>query len=394
MRRGRRFVLPMVVASIGVLVLGLSGPSQATTKKAARPTTGETPSAVNGSGSDTSYFMMNALDTLYNTSAGCNVIKPPEDPNPQALDNSCYPDTTGTITTENYRHDLVNGFAPVGSSNGITELCTQGTTGVADISYARSSRAKRVTDCDGLTFVGYALDAIPFEAFPNLPGSPVASMNNPDPLCAGKGLCLTTNQLTGIFVTCTITNWNQVGGANAPIEVWAAQDGSGTRGTFDGFIGGSSDSCLNDPSHEVVENQNASILASADPQNAIFYYSLGDWNVEVKPHPDGSRLGAVDGVAPTNPNIQNGSFPFRRIIYNVYCNACTTGINATQATKDYVSETGWICKVNNRHSIDPRTGQNYGQEVTQNIQKQGFVPHPVGPLPGGGSAKCEVATTP
>src|SRR5262245_60528631 len=117
MRRGRRFVLPMLVASIGLLVLGMTVPSQATTKKAARPSVGEKPSNVQGSGSDTSYFMMNALDGLYNTSAGCNVIKPPTDPNPQALDNSCYPDTDGTITTENYRHDLVNGFAPLGSSN-------------------------------------------------------------------------------------------------------------------------------------------------------------------------------------------------------------------------------------------------------------------------------------
>jgi ABC-type phosphate transport system substrate-binding protein len=374
--------------AIGVAVFGMVQPGFAGTNA---PQVGEVARNVLGSGSDTTYFVLTDLDTLYNSSAGCEVIALPGDPQP--LDLKCLANEPETITTENYRHDRIGEAAPLGSSNGISQLCQQGTVGIAKIDFARSSRAPRASDCTGMTFVAFAKDAIPPEAFPDLPGSPAANINNPDPLCAGKGFCLTTQQLTKIFVTCEINNWSQVGGANAPMEVWAAQDGSGTRATFDGFIGGASDSCLSDPSHEVTENQNIDILASPNPENAIFYFSFGDWQKEIAPNPDGSALGGVDGVAPTVPNIQNGSYAFSRLLYNVYCKNCAHGFQANQATRQYVGERGWICKPNQQHSVDPITGVNYGAEVVSTIQDQGFITLPVAPLPGGGQARCQVAQT-
>lgn len=392
MRGRKRIIAPLLLAAICASVLG-----SVATSGAASPQVGEKPRDVLGSGSDTTYFMMSEIDQLYNTSAGCNVIVPSGEFQP--LDNSCLADTPTTITTENYRHDRVSEAAPLGSSNGVSQLCQQGTSGVADIDFARSSRAPRDTDCSGLKFVAFAKDAVPWEGFPNVPGSPIKNMNNPDPLCAGKGVCLTSQQVTKIFVTCEITNWAQVGGNSAPIVVWAAQDGSGTRSAFDGFIGGASDSCISDPSHEIVENDNAPILASGQAANSIFYYSFGDWRTEVAPAPygkgryDGSLLGAVDGIRPLPNTIASGTFPYSRLVYNVYCDNCPTGINANDATRDYVSETGWICKPNTQHSTNPRTGVNYGKEVTDTISSQGFVPLPLQPLPGGGFAKCQVTST-
>jgi ABC-type phosphate transport system substrate-binding protein len=347
--------------------------------------------AVLGSGSDTTWKMMDSLDRLYNESAGCAVTG-----NPQPLDLSCVlPDPTGTITTENYAHDRISEAYPLGSSNGINQLCEQGLQGVAKINFARSSRAPGSSDCTGLRFVAFARDGIPFEAFPDLPGSPVANFNNPDPLCAGKGLCLTQAQIVGIFVTCTITNWNQVGGANAPIEVFTAQDGSGTRKTFDGFIGGDSSTCIpvNDlDTHKIFENENTSIFANAHAaENAIFYFSFGVWQNDILPNPDGSALGGIDGVAPTVQTIGDGSFPYGRYLYNVYCNTCPTNIQASGATKKYINETtGWLCKNNNKHSIDPLTGDNYGTELDKTIASEGFVSIPPG---GPGTNKCKLFTT-
>ncbi len=351
-----------------------------------------------GSGSGTTYNMMVALDSLYNNTPGCQVIAAVGQTQP--LDFSCIlPDPTGTIKTENYEHDQVTEAFALGSSNGITQLCDQGLVGVAKINFARSSRALKTTDCTGLHFVAYAKDAIPWEAFPNLPGSPVATMNNPDPLCAGKGLCLTQAQIVGIFVTCTITDWSQVGGTAAPIEVFTAQAGSGTRATFEGFIGGVSDACIpaaDLTSHTIFENENTSLFANAhNAANAIFYFSFGDWEKNILPNPDGSALGAIDGIVPSISTIQDSSFPYSRFLYNVYCFSCATGKQATVPTKNYVGEKGWICKLDANHAIDPLTGLNYRTEIANIITDQGFVNLPVGPIGGGvsGSDYCRLTTT-
>ena len=60
----------------------------------------------------------------------------------------------------------------------------------------------------------------------NQAGSPAVGVSN-----------LTIAQLQGIFSTCTITNWSQIGGSNAPIVVWGVQTGSGTYRAFTSGIG-------------------------------------------------------------------------------------------------------------------------------------------------------------
>ena len=121
---------------------------------------------------------------------------------------------------------------PAGSGTGINQLCQQGLANVASIDFARSSRGPKTGDCDGLQFTAFARDGISWHHF--------TSGRSEHPSNAVTNL--TQDQLRKIFVTGEINNWSQVGGTSAPIVVYAAQAGSGTRTTFDGFVGGSSSS--------------------------------------------------------------------------------------------------------------------------------------------------------
>jgi ABC-type phosphate transport system substrate-binding protein len=397
MRKLRLGRLALVAAAIGLVAAAALPPTGAgATTKIIKP------SRIFGSGSDTTYNMMAALDTLYNNSAGCNVIAPVGTTQP--LNFKCLPDDQNTIHTENYPHDVVSEGFPLGSSVGVNQLCQQGLTGVANINFARSSRTPRLSDCTHLHFVAYARDGISWEAFPGVANSAVATMNNQAGACAGSsGFCLTQQQLKDIFLNCTITNWNQVGGANAPIVIYTQQNGSGTRASWDGFVGGNTQTCIPQnqlATHVIPENHNNVILSNGDAANAIFGFSFGDYQKRIVPNPDGSQLGAVDGVTPTAVTIGDGTFPFGRFLFNVFCGAassstCGTAKPAGARTKAYIAEKGWLCKLDASHGTDPQTGDNYRDEIAATISSQGFIPLPSGAIGGGatGSDYCRLFTT-
>ena len=302
------------------------------------------------------------------------------------------------IVTDNYQHDQVHGAFFLGSSNGLNQLCTQGAATTAAIDYARSSRAPKSGDCHNLHFVAYAQDAISWEAF-NIAGSGVSTQNNVTAPCAG-GICLTQAQLKAIYLApCSITNWNQVGGANVPISIYTPQSGSGTRSTFETFLGGSSTSCIPAAqlaSHQIPENSNEGIPVS-DQAGAIFPFSWGVWAQSIN-GAGGAVLGQIDGVTPSKPNIQNGTFPWIRFLYNAYCavvsGSSTCPVVATPATVNYVGEHGWICKNLNEHGYAVN-GANYHYVVASKINAAGFVPFQVGAIGGGdpGSDYCRLTVS-
>lgn len=370
--------------------------------------------SVLGSGSDTTQFMMGALDNLYQFSPGCAQIPTgatPPNGGAAWFDFSCQaPDPAGTVTTENYQHDQVAQAYFLGSSNGIKQLCTQGQTNVAHIDYARSSRAPKTTDCSGLHFVAYARDAISWEAY-NVTGSGIATMNNTSGVCAGTGgttkkFCLTQQQLKYIFLGgdpadsgnpggCPL-NWSEFGGASVAIDPYTPQPGSGTRSTWDGFLGGSSDACINArgttyaTSHIVPENSNTAVVANADQAGAIFPFSYGVWSTQVKGK-NGAVLGLVDKIAPTATTIGNLTFPYGRFLFNVF-NAAT----ASDGTSRYVGEEGWLCKTAANHGTNPQTGNNYSTDIQAAIKASGFVPMPSGTIGGGDNNQdyCRLTVTP
>jgi hypothetical protein len=208
--------------------------------------------------------------------------------------------------------------------------------------------------------------------------------------------CLSQSDLQGIFITCTITNWSQVGGQNVPISIYTPQSGSGTRKTWDAFLNGDSSHCIpvaQQPTHIIDENMNSSIPVG-DQAGAIFPFSGGVWKTQVNGK-GGAVLGAVDNVYPSNAAISSGSFPFGRFLYNVTCVSCATGKNSSPATILYVGPEGWICKATGNHNINPVTGNNYRTDIAQAIGAAGFVPVLFGAIGGGNpnSDYCRLVTT-
>jgi phosphate transport system substrate-binding protein len=388
-----------IMRRLGALALtvGLAGLVAGVAPAGATSNANPTAEEILGSGSDTTQFMMQALDGLYLFSPGCNQLG-----SPQQLDFSCTePDPPNTITTENYKHDQVHEAYFLGSGVGKLQLCKQGLSGTANISFARSSSGPG-SDCTGLHYVAYARDGLSWEAFNLGKGSGLGkNFNNQSGTCSGSGgstqFCLTQSQLNGIFVTCSITSWSQVGGASKPFAIYTPQAGSGTRKTWDGFVGGDSSHCIpadQQVTHVIPENENTFIFNNGDQKRAIFPFSYGVWITQIH----GSHkaiLGAVDNVLPSAQTIGDGTFPFGRFLYNIYCNNCATGINATAATIAYVGEEGWLCKVEADHANDPVTGINYRTEIANTISGQGFVPIPLGVIGGGDTNQdyCRLFTT-
>jgi ABC-type phosphate transport system substrate-binding protein len=183
----------------------------------------------------------------------------------------------------------------VANLNDSTEADINGTEEEAPcVDYARSSRPANSTTFDD-TFVAQAKDAIAW-GYPSLSGE-----TNPQPAS------LTQAELVDIY-TCVDYNWSQVGGTSAPIVAVIPQAGSGTRATFLGDLGitASSEPCwVNgvDPlnSANVIEentglsagNQdmfdtsadsftayngaNATDPTTANSEDVIYPYSIGDW---------------------------------------------------------------------------------------------------------------------
>ena len=451
-----------------------------------------------GSGSDTTQFMMNSLDRLYQFSQGCDQIPNPSGPTAW-LDLSCQapdhvvasqsgtstsghatvtmPNTAGVVVgmlvtgpgiptpqvgkadyvgkvnantsivlsnsptvnqpiaagagsgagtfnfssitySENYGHDILSEAYFLGSSAGILQMCDQGQAGVAHIDFARSSRAPVLPpnsspDCAGLDFVAYARDAITWEAF-NISGSGVSQMQvspgNVSGGCngtsSGPAICLTQAQLQGIFVNCSITDWDQVDGnpnVSVPISIYTDQPASGTRKTFDKFLGGSSSSCIpaaQQATHIIPENSNSGIPVS-DEAGAIYPFSFGVWTLNV--HGQGNAvLGAIDGVVANATTISNLTFPYGRFLYNVYCKGgvsggCTPDSNTARhdAAVNYVGPTGWICKGAAQHAKNAFSNHFYRQDIQSAISANGFVPEALGVIGGGvgGSDYCRNFTT-
>src|SRR5262245_17190970 len=388
-RKTRATWLLLSVAMSVALVGALSTPACAV---------GEIGITVVHGGSDTSYDLMAALDLLYNTSPGCNLLA-----SPQPLDDTCQADLPSTITTENYRHDRIVGRAPLGSSSGISQMC--GVVGATPVDFARSSRVPRtgaggsVEPCAGTKFVAYARDAITWECFSALANGCGADPTATPPIPAVTNL--TQTQLQDIYVNCTVNDWGDIGGApGRAIELWGIQDGSGTRATIDAFLGAPMSTCFPDQDpgtagkqndHLILENQNADIIVGGNQANALQMLAFSAWNYRIKQKAfrpdDGSRLGKINNVDPTVPTIKDGTFPLSRFIFNVYRNS------ASLAVKNYVGEKfGWICKRDPFHGVDPISGRNFHIAIDRTIQSQGFVPLQEGPIGGGvvGNSYCRL----
>ncbi|MHB8439339.1 MAG: substrate-binding domain-containing protein [Acidimicrobiales bacterium] len=427
-----------------------------------------------GSGSSTTYNLMQQMDVLFNSAPGCQTFVAfpaggaaptgSSEPNGgQQLDYSCeFPPTKAPSTNdatgspENPYNDVSVQESPLGSSNGIEQVELGGAHGATytdkfgnsindtqNQNYGRSSRALSSGDLQGLNFVAYASDGVTWFAFNEVAGTPSAA----------NGLNDVSSTTVKDIWNGTVTNWDQVCntstdpfgnasqcGADAPIVVFSAQEGSGTQGTWKTYMGydpsaatnqvncytpsGGSNTCVGPA--VIFENEDAQIRAAAfnnasqsgftssnNPawgggsatdddimSDAVFFYSAGKYNLQCKSICGGSTLpasttnfiGSVNDEAPNEANILDGAFPFDRYIYNVYSNGSNSNIPAaTAATLNYVSEQGFICnpnKANAKAEFDPNTGRSYLSEIQRVIENAGFYPL------SGGAASGTVNGTP
>lgn len=115
---------------------------------------------------------------------------------------------------------------------------------------------------------------------------------------------LTVEQLRGIY-SGAITNWNEVGGANQKIKAYQSEPGSGNQTMMEHFMGETA--LMKAPSEmgygylyawgeqvSAYRNKPASIGFCFAPY--------------VQGNPDVKAL-SVDGIAPTQENLRNGSYP-------------------------------------------------------------------------------------
>ena len=138
---------------------------------------------------------------------------------------------------------------------------------------------------------------------------------------------LTSEQVKGIFEG-TITNWSEVGGADADIIVVTREDGSGTRSAFEEILGlqqeidGKKVSSISQGA--LVAEGNGTIKATvASKEGSIGFVSLGFIDDTVKAI-------SVNDVMPTVETVKNGEYSVSRPLLVI------THKDGTQKTKDFL----------------------------------------------------------
>lgn len=173
--------------------------------------------------------------------------------------------------------DIKVTYNPTGSGSGIQAVAE----GRCDIGLA--SRDLKEEEAADLTGTIVAIDGIGIIVNP---ANPVSD--------------LTLEQI-GMIYSGEITNWNEVGGDDAPIVCIGREASSGTR---DGFeeVTGTKDKCQY--SQELTSTGDVVQTVSGNP-NAVGYVSVASANDTVK-------LVSVDGIVPTTDTILNGEYKVQR----------------------------------------------------------------------------------
>ena len=176
------------------------------------------------------------------------------------------------------RPDIVVDVQAGGSTVGVVSA----KDGICDI--GTSSRELRPEEKEGLTRIEIARDGIAVIVHP---GNAIDE--------------LTGDQVRDIYAG-KITNWRQVGGADADIAMVTREEGSGTRGAFEEIVMGKTRISPG----ALVQDSNGSVReAGATSPNAIGYVSVALVSAKVKAL-------AVDGEAPTQEHLESGAYKVMR----------------------------------------------------------------------------------
>lgn len=294
-RLWRAVSLGATVAGAAAISLGAALPAGAASTTAAPAN-----NIIVGSGSSTTYNMMQGLDVLFNEANTCPLTSDNTtgSGSGQPLDFSCVTGAGADALAlaapqnENPWADVAVEEPPIGSSSGIGQLekgygyhdqtwtdssNTKSYLNIANnINFARSSRdpsnsASSGTDNTGLNFVAYATDGVSWVHYLQTPasfnttttctngscGQPVNTTGTTSPTPTAVVKSLSTDQIAAIWTgtdqqwgdvgLCSDGKWadgtilttcNSDGGySNLPILVFSAQEGSGTQSTWKGTVG-------------------------------------------------------------------------------------------------------------------------------------------------------------
>ena len=111
---------------------------------------------------------------------------------------------------------------------------------------------------------------------------------------------LTTEQIAQIF-TGEITNWSELGGADAEIAVFGRENGSGTRSAFEEIVG-VEDACVYTNEYSSTGDVIGNVASNP---NAIGYASLSAVDETV-------TAVNVNGVAPSEATVLDGTYEIQR----------------------------------------------------------------------------------
>ena len=145
-----------------------------------------------------------------------------------------------------------------------------------------------------------------FEEFPELQVytiayDGIAVVTNPDLELPSLSL----SQVKAIFAG-EITNYSEVGGADAEIIVVSREEGSGTRAAFEELVMESGEEAGEITEDALLQQSNGQIRTTVSTTpNAIGYISFGFLDESV-------NIVSIDGFEPSVANVKNGSYPVFR----------------------------------------------------------------------------------
>lgn len=417
MRKANQFGRSLKATVAGIALIGSLLVSGTPALAETAPDVSTMDRTIVGSGSDTTYDLMMALDKIYNAANGCATIW--SNSASQPINGQC--DTSDTASGNgpdrskypwvNDSHAVIKQLYPVGSGNGQTELCKQDLAAARPVDFARSSSGpasgSSAEKCSDLKYIAYAIDAVTWHHFLKNPdGSDTVSANIHS---------ITQDDLKKIFRG-EYTLWSELNNkakdkdgnfiTDLPatgIVRYTAQSNSGTFSYWTNSSRTNSVDAMKTPAASPVPSQTAAALyttvqennpqAIVDDQNtnnAIYFMSVGRYRQLAGITGDTSdtatsysgkstgiddALGAVNGIAPSYVNIQKseigagtGKFLFSRRVYNVTR-------YASSATDAYVGANGFLCTATDS-TKDRVKLVGYRTLINSAINAEGFVPIP------------------
>ena len=200
-----------------------------------------------------------------------------------------------------------------GSSVGV-KAAAEGTSDIGMAS--REIKESELTEFPNLKIFVIARDGIAIVSYPDVPVSD-----------------LTVEQVRDIF-SGKVTNWKDLGGEDQNIIVVSREEGSGTRAAFEEMVLGE-DALI--AASAILQPSNGSVRTTVSTTPfSIGYLSFGYLDDTIKTI-------SINGVAPTEPNAADGSYPIVRPL-NMLTNGEPTG--NVKAFLDFIlSEAGQMLVV-------------------------------------------------